>query len=61
MVVNLNVTINKVTITNQTTPEINQGEYNVNTCNFNFSQEFEGLEKRAVFSNVLVVIPFKFK
>ena len=53
MVVNLTVTINKVTITNQTTPEINQGEYNVNTCNFNFSQEFEGLEKRAVFSNVL--------
>lgn len=51
MAINLEVTVSKVTITNQ--DEINQGEHNVNTCNFTFSSEYANLEKRAIFTNVL--------
>lgn len=32
------------------TNEVNSGEYNVNECTFEFSQEYEGLTKVAVFS-----------
>lgn len=51
MAIELSVTIDKVTITNQDI--VNQGEFNVNRCIFNFDSEYEGLEKRAIFSNIL--------
>lgn len=51
MAIELNVTIDKVTITNQ--DSVNQGEFNVNRCIFDFDSEYAGLEKRAIFSNIL--------
>ena len=51
MAIQLSVSINKVEITSIDT--INQGEYGVNQCEFTFTQEFNNLTKRAVFTNVL--------
>lgn len=30
---------------------VNEGEYNINTCYFEFSEEYNGLSKKAVFTN----------
>lgn len=51
MAIQLDVTANEVKITNADI--VNKGEYNINTCEFTFSEEFNNLTKRAVFSNVL--------
>ena len=51
MSIEVNVTATKVTITQETT--INSGEYNINSCNFTFSSEYDNLIKRAVFTNIL--------
>ena len=45
---NINVTATKVTITSENLV-INKGEYHINDCIFTFSQEYNGLTKRAVF------------
>ena len=45
---NIQVTPTKVTITSENLI-MNKGEYHINDCNFTFSQEYEGLIKRAVF------------
>ena len=44
----INITANKVTITQ--TDTINTGEYNVSPCNFTFSEEYNNLIKKAVFT-----------
>ena len=44
----LNVTVNKVTITESSI--FNSGEYGVNSIRFTFSEEYEGLSKRAIFT-----------
>lgn len=49
MIINVNVTDTEVKITDIGT--VNQGEYNINTCQFTFSQEYDNLIKRAVFSS----------
>ena len=49
--IQVNVTINAVSITNIGT--VNQGEYNVTDWEFTFSNDYEGLIKRAVFINGL--------
>lgn len=49
MAININVTANNVTITNAS--DMNRGEYNLNPCNFTFSNEYDNLIKRAVFSS----------
>ena len=45
---NISVKPTKVTITSENIT-INKGEYHINDCNFTFSQEYDGLIKRAVF------------
>lgn len=52
MGIEINVTPTKVQIADKTNTIINKGEYNVNTCNFTFSQEFDDKFKRAVFNNI---------
>ena len=47
MAININVTATKVTIQNKSTIILNKGEYNINTCTFSFSSEYDNLEKRA--------------
>ena len=49
--IQVNVTINAVSIINIST--VNQGEYNVTDWEFTFSNDYEGLIKRAVFINGL--------
>ena len=44
----IEVTATKVTITQEAT--INSGEYNINNCIFTFSNEYDNLIKRAVFT-----------
>ena len=47
---NINVTATKVTITSENLT-MNKGEYHINDCVFTFSQEYNGLIKRAVFTD----------
>lgn len=47
---NINVTATKVTITSEELT-MNKGEYHINDCVFSFSQEYDGLIKRAVFTD----------
>ena len=44
---NINVDINNVTVCPE---EMHSGEYNINTLNFTFSNEYEGISKVAVFT-----------
>ena len=46
---NIQVTPHTITITQD--ENINAGEYNITTCEFDFSEEYENLTKQAVFSN----------
>lgn len=45
----INVTATKLKLIKKS--NLNKGEYNINSCNFNFSEEYEDLVKMAVFSN----------
>ena len=53
MAININVTTTKVTIQNKSTIILNKGEYNINTCTFSFSSEYDNLEKRAIFYSIM--------
>lgn len=53
MAIQLSVSTSKVQITNLATLKINQGEYGVNECEFTFAEEFNNLEKRAIFTSAL--------
>lgn len=53
MAININVTATKVTIQNKSTTILNKGEYNINTCTFSFSSEYDNLEKRAIFYSIM--------
>ena len=46
----MNIQVNPHTITITRTVDINAGEYNITTCTFEFSEEYTGLTKQAVFS-----------
>lgn len=46
----INVTKNKVTIT--AIDQVHSGEFKVNTCDFNFSDSYEDLVKRAIFTDL---------
>ena len=46
---NIKVDINKITIQEQDL--LNSGEYNVHECNFEFDEAYNGLVKKALFSN----------
>lgn len=46
----MNIQVNAHTITITQDENINAGEYNVTPCTFEFSDEYEGLTKQAVFS-----------
>ena len=45
---NIQVTAHEITINQDV--DVNSGEYNVTTCNFEFSDEYENLTKMAIFS-----------
>lgn len=47
--IDVNVTKNKVTI--ETGYIVNRGEYKVNPCNFTFTEEYNGLIKKAIFDD----------
>jgi hypothetical protein len=47
----MQIIVNPHTITLNKNETVNEGEYNVNTCNFQFSEEYQGLSCVAVFTN----------
>lgn len=47
----MNIKVNSHTLEIEQNVDINAGEYNITTLNFEFSNEYEGLTKMAVFSN----------
>lgn len=47
----MNIKVNSHTLEIEQNIDINAGEYNITTLNFEFSDEYEGLTKMAVFSN----------
>lgn len=47
----MNIKVNSHTLEINQNIDINAGEYNITTLNFEFSDEYEGLTKMAVFSN----------
>ena len=47
----MNIKVNSHTLEINQNIDINTGEYNITTLNFEFSDEYEGLTKMAVFSN----------
>lgn len=46
----MNIQVNPHTITLTIENDINSGEYNITPCTFEFSEEYEGLTKEAIFS-----------
>lgn len=46
----MNIQVNPHTITLTIESDINSGEYNITPCTFEFSEEYEGLTKEAIFS-----------
>lgn len=47
----MEIIVNKHTIQLNQTEIVNEGEYNIQKCNFTFSEEYNGLTKIAIFSN----------
>ncbi|MBR2248681.1 MAG: hypothetical protein IKE89_03445 [Bacilli bacterium] len=47
----MQIIVNPHTIQLNKTETVNEGEYNINTCNFQFSEEYQGLSCVAVFTN----------
>lgn len=47
----MQIKVNAHTIELNKTIDVNSGEYNINICEFTFSNEYEGLTKMAIFSN----------
>lgn len=52
----MNIKVNSHTLEIEQNIDINAGEYNITTLNFEFSEEYEGLTKMAVFSNCETII-----
>lgn len=52
----MNIKVNSHTLEIEQNIDINAGEYNITTLNFEFSDEYEGLTKMAVFSNCETII-----
>lgn len=46
----MNIKVTPHTISIEINTDINAGEYNITPCNFEFSNEYEGLTKEAIFS-----------
>ena len=47
----MQIIVNPHTIQLNKTETVNEGEYNINTCYFQFSEEYQGLSSVAVFTN----------
>ena len=47
----MQIIVNPHTLELTKTTDVNSGEYNINTCEFTFSSEYEGLTKMAIFTN----------
>ncbi len=52
----MNIKVNSHTLEIEQNIDINAGEYNITTLNFEFSEEYEGLTKMAVFSNCETIL-----
>ena len=52
----MNIKVNSHTLEIEQNIDINAGEYNITTLNFEFSDEYEGLTKMAVFSNCETIL-----
>lgn len=50
----INVNKNEVSIEYEKDEKINRGEYKAHKCDFNFSEEYEGLTKKAIFETSMV-------
>lgn len=48
----MQIIVNPHTLTINKTEIVNEGEYNIQSCNFQFSDEFSGLSKIAVFTGI---------
>ena len=49
----INVNKNEVSIEYEENEIINRGEYKIHKCNFEFSEEYEGLTKKAIFETTM--------